>query len=107
MFDVPPSCFLPAPKVTSAVITLRCRTEPPCPIDDEALFFRTVKASFAQRRKTLVNGLSSGFPQIPKAEITQCVVDAGFEANIRGETLDIPGFAKVAREIGRRLEAET
>ena len=103
LFDVPPSCFIPQPKVTSTVITLRCRTKPPCPIPDEALFFRVVKASFAQRRKTLVNGLSSGFPQIPKADIIACVQHAGFPETVRGETLDIPGFARVADAIGKRL----
>lgn len=103
LFDVPPSCFIPQPKVTSAVITLRCRTEPSCPISDEKLFFRVVKASFAQRRKTLVNGLCAGFGGIPKEEIIQCVKDAGLAENVRGETLDIPGFARVAEEIGKRL----
>ena len=103
LFDVPPSCFLPQPKVTSSVITLRCRTAPPCPIEDEKLFFRVIKASFAQRRKTLVNGLSAGFPQIPKAELAQCVAAAGFPETVRGETLDIPGFAGVASEVGKRL----
>ena len=103
LFDVPPSCFIPQPKVTSSVITLRCRREPPCPIADEKLFFRVVKASFAQRRKTLVNGLSSGFPQILKPELIRCVTDAGFPENLRGETLDIPGFARIAEEIGKRL----
>lgn len=101
LFDVPPSCFIPQPKVTSAVITLRCRTAPPCPIADEALFFRVVKASFAQRRKTLVNGLCSGFPHLSKEQIISAVTAAGFSETIRGETLDIPGFAKVAEEIGR------
>ncbi len=103
LFEVPPDCFFPAPKVTSAVITLRCRQEPPCPIADEKLFFRTVKASFSQRRKTLVNGLSSGFPQIPKAELIAAVREAGFPENVRGETLDIPGFAKVADALAKRL----
>lgn len=106
LFDVPPSCFIPQPKVTSAVITLRCRTAPPCPIADEKLFFRVVKASFAQRRKTLVNGLSSGFGQIPKEEIIACVQAAGLDANVRGETLDIPAFARVAEEIGKRLNQQ-
>ena len=103
LFDVPPSCFMPQPKVTSSVITLRCRTDPPCPIGDEALFFRVVKASFAQRRKTLVNGLSSGFPQIPKAELLRCVTDAGFPETVRGETLDISGFENIAKEVAKRL----
>lgn len=103
LFDVPPSCFIPQPKVTSAVITLRCRNAPPCPIEDEKLFFRVVKASFAQRRKTLVNGLCSGFGTLTKEQVTGAVVAAGFPENVRGETLDIPGFAKVAEEIGKML----
>lgn len=103
LFDVPPSCFIPQPKVTSAVITLRCRNTPPCPIADEKLFFRVVKSSFAQRRKTLVNGLCSGFGTLTKEQVIEAVVAAGFPENVRGETLDIPGFAKVAEEIGKRL----
>lgn len=103
LFDVPPSCFIPQPKVTSAVITLRCRTAPPCPVADEKLFFRVVKASFAQRRKTLVNGLCSGFGTLSKEQVIQAVVAAGFPENVRGETLDIPGFARVAEEIGKML----
>lgn len=103
LFDVPPSCFIPQPKVTSAVITLRCRKAPPCPVADEKLFFRVVKASFAQRRKTLVNGLCSGFGTLTKEQVIEAVVAAGFPENVRGETLDIPGFAKVAEEIGKML----
>ena len=103
LFDVPPSCFIPQPKVTSAVITLRCRREPPCPIADEKLFFRVVKASFAQRRKTLTNGLSSGFGELSKEQIITCIRAAGFSETVRGETLDIPGFARVAEEIGKLL----
>ena len=103
LFDVPPSCFIPQPKVTSAVITLPCRKAPPCPIADEKLFFRTVRASFAQRRKTLVNGLSSGFGTLSKAQIIACLTAAGLPENVRGETLGIPEFARVAEEIGRVL----
>ncbi len=103
LFDVPPSCFIPQPKVTSAVITLRCRAEPPCPITDEKLFFRVVKASFAQRRKTLTNGLCSAFHDLSKEDVIAAIQAAGFSESIRGETLDIPGFARVAEEIGRKL----
>ena len=103
LFDVPPSCFIPQPKVTSAVITLPCRKEPPCPIADEKLFFRTVRASFAQRRKTLVNGLSSGFGTLSKAQSIACLTAAGLPENVRGETLGIPEFARVAEEIGKVL----
>ena len=106
LFDVPPSCFIPQPKVTSAVITLRCRTEPPCPVSDEGLFFRVVKASFAQRRKTLTNGLSSGFGSLSKEQIISAIRAAGFSETVRGEILDIPGFARVADEIGKLLSSK-
>lgn len=99
LFDVPASCFIPQPKVTSAVLKLATRTAPPCEIKDEALFFRVVKASFAQRRKTLVNGLTSGFGQLGKQQLIDVVERCGFSANIRGETLDIPGFAAIANAL--------
>ncbi len=102
LFDVPAGCFLPQPKVTSAVITLRTRKEPVCQIDDEAIFFRTVRASFAMRRKTLQNGLASGFPELGKQVIGQIIADCGFDAGVRGETLDITQFAAIANEIVRR-----
>lgn len=62
LFDVPPSCFLPQPKVTSSVVRLDIRQSPPCPVEDEALFFRVVRASFAQRRKQLPKRLSCRVP---------------------------------------------
>lgn len=99
LFDVPPSCFLPQPKVTSAVLTLRMRTEPPCEIADEAMFFRVVRAAFAQRRKTLSNALASGFPERTKAALTDCIVACGHAPTVRGETLSIPEFAALARAI--------
>ncbi len=99
LFHVPPGCFMPQPKVTSSVITLKRRDNIPWDIKDEKLFFRVVKASFAQRRKTLVNGLSSGFSNLSKEEIKNIIESCGYEPNIRGETLDIPGFAKLANAI--------
>ena len=102
LFDVPAGCFLPQPKVTSAVITLRTRKERPWKIDDEATFFRTVRASFAMRRKTLQNGLASGFPELGKAGAGEVIAACGLPANVRGETLDIPQFAAIANEIHRR-----
>ena len=104
LFDVPPHCFLPAPKVTSAVITLRTRREKPWDILDEEVFFRTVRASFAMRRKKLSNGLASGFPELGKAGAAEVIAAAGFDANVRGETLSIPEFAKIANEIVKRRE---
>lgn len=102
LFDVPPHCFIPQPKVTSAVIKLTARKELPWEIADEALFFRTVRASFAQRRKTLLNGLSSGFGEFSKDEIRSILQACGLPETVRGETLDIPGFAAVANEIHKR-----
>ena len=102
LFDVPAGCFLPQPKVTSAVISLVVRKEKPWQIDDTDIFFRTVRASFAMRRKKLSNGLASGFPELGKDGAAQVLEACGFDANVRGETLDIPGFAAVANEIARR-----
>ncbi len=102
LFDVPAGCFLPQPKVTSAVITLRTRKELPWHIEDKDIFFRTVRASFAMRRKTLQNGLSAGFPELGKEQIGEVITACGFAPGIRGETLDIAGFAAIANEICRR-----
>ena len=105
LFDVPPSCFVPQPKVTSTVLQLTCRTEPPCTLLDEALFFRVVKASFAQRRKMLVNGLCAAFPGYSKAEMAGVLESCGFAPTIRGETLSLDGFAVLANELARRAQA--
>ena len=106
LFDVPAHCFLPQPKVTSAVITLRTRAEKPWNILDEEIFFRTVRASFAMRRKKLSNGLASGFPELGKTGAAEVIEAAGFDANVRGETLSIPEFARIANEIVRRREVK-
>ena len=99
LFDVPAGCFLPQPKVTSAVIQLKCRKELPWDIADKDVFFRTVRASFAMRRKKLSNGLASGFPELGKNGAAEVIAAAGFDANVRGETLGIPEFARLANEI--------
>lgn len=102
LFDVPAHCFMPQPKVTSAVITLRVRKERPWQITDQNLFFRVVRASFAMRRKTLQNGLSAGFPELGKAGAGEVIAACGLAPNVRGETLDIEQFAAIANEITRR-----
>ena len=99
LFDVPAHCFMPQPKVTSAVIQLRVRRERPWEILDRNVFFRTVRASFAMRRKKLSNGLASGFPELGKAGAAAVIAACGFEENVRGETLGIPEFAQIANEI--------
>ena len=102
LFDVPAHCFLPQPKVTSAVVMLKVRKELPWEILDKATFFRTVKASFAMRRKKLQNGLAAGFPELGKEGAGQVIAACGLEENVRGETLDIARFAQLANEIYRR-----
>ena len=104
LFDVPAHCFLPQPKVTSAVVTLKVRRHRPWQIDDEAIFFRLVRASFAMRRKKLSNGLASGFPELGKTGAVEVIEAAGFDANVRGETLGIPEFAAIANAISRRKQ---
>ena len=102
LFDVPAHCFLPQPKVTSAVIQLKVRKERGWDIADPDIFFRTVKASFAIRRKKLSNGLASGFPELGKNGAAEVIAACGFDENVRGETLSIPEFARIANEIARR-----
>ena len=103
LFDVPAGCFLPQPKVTSAVITLKVREEKPWDIPEPESFFRAVRASFAMRRKKLQNGLASGFPQLGKAGAAEVIAAAGLPENVRGETLGIPEFARLSKEISGRL----
>ena len=102
LFDVPAHCFLPQPKVTSAVIQLKVRKNRDWGVDDEATFFRVVRSSFAMRRKKLSNGLASGFPELGKTGAAEVIETAGFDANVRGETLSIPEFAAIANAIVRR-----
>ncbi len=104
LFDVPKECFLPAPKVTSAVIRLVPRSTPRVEVVDEALFFRLVKAAFAQRRKTLLNALSAGFGSHLDKEALRSVLEAcGLPADVRGERLGIPEFAKLTAELKGKL----
>lgn len=102
LFDVPAHCFLPQPKVTSAVIQLQVRKNRPWDIVDEDLFFRTVRASFAMRRKKLSNGLASGFPFLGKEGAAQVIAACGLPENVRGETLSIAQFAALSNEIAKR-----
>ena len=102
LFDVPAHCFLPQPKVTSAVIQLKVRKSRDWGVLDEDIFFRTVRGSFAMRRKKLSNGLASAFPELGKTGAAEVIQAVGFDANVRGETLSIPEFAAIANEIFRR-----
>ena len=84
------------------MIHLKVRKERNWDVLDENIFFRTVRASFAMRRKKLSNGLASGFPELGKNGAAEVIAAAGFDANVRGETLSIPEFARIANEIVRR-----
>ena len=95
-FDVPPDCFYPRPKVTSSVITLD-RKAPPAELRDKELLFSITRSAFAQRRKTLVNGLSPLFAgKLNKEEIQAVLTDCGFDERVRGETLGIADYVKIA-----------
>lgn len=102
LFDVPAHCFLPQPKVTSAVITLKTRKTLPWDVHDRATFFRAVRASFAMRRKKLQNGLAAGFPELGKQGVGEVIAACGLDENVRGETLSIAQFVELANEIYRR-----
>ncbi len=106
LFDVPAHCFLPQPKVTSAVITLRRRETMPWDVADQTVFFRTVRASFAMRRKKLQNGLAAGFPELGKTGAGEVIAKCGFDENVRGETLSIPEFARIANAIAGRVRRD-
>lgn len=98
LFTVPPTCFLPAPKVTSAVIHCPARREPPVQVCSEAMLWRTVRAGFALRRKTLVNSLQTGFP-LPKDQLAAIVTGCGLPENVRGERLSLADYAALANAL--------
>ncbi len=100
IFDVPPHCFIPQPEVHSTIIGLDILSEPPVEVDDKNLYFKIVKASFGQRRKTLVNALSnSGFFNKNKEQIKQILEEMGLNENIRGEVLTVAQFAQLSNLI--------
>ena len=102
LFTVPNTCFLPAPKVTSAVIHCPKRQTPPVQVKSEASLWRAVRAGFAQRRKTLVNSLQSGY-QLPKDVLAQAIADCGLSADVRGEKLSLADYARLADALDEAL----
>ena len=93
LFDVSPDSFMPRPKVTSTVISMVKRPKPG-DLRDEKLFFKVVRAAFAQRRKTLVNCLNTAF-RIPKEELSSLLAGLGLDPLVRGETLGIDEFVSL------------
>lgn len=102
--NVPPSCFMPQPKVGSAVIKLTRHEKPPVEVDDEKLMFKLIRASFNQRRKTLANGLNNfgGF-NLSKEMIQESIEELGVPVNVRGEALSLEQFAKLSNIIGSKM----
>jgi len=96
LFAVPAGCFLPAPKVDSAVVRLSLYPEPRCPVTDVEMLRRVIKGAFAQRRKTLLNSMASVFPEYGKPRLSALIERAGYAPTVRGETLGICDFAAIA-----------
>lgn len=100
LFGVSRGSFMPQPNVDSCVIRLDIRKEPPVKVEDEAFFFKVVRGSFSQRRKTLVNSLTSAL-SMEKKDVAHAVTSAGLKEAVRPEQLTLEDFAKVTREIRR------
>ena len=102
--NVPPNCFMPRPKVGSAVIRLTRHSQPPVQVNNEKLMFQIIRASFNQRRKTLANSLKNyeGL-SFDKEEIEQAIAACGFQPAIRGEALSLEEFAILSNVLDKRL----
>ena len=98
MFEVEPECFLPAPKVTSAVLHCPVRKVPPVEVVSEQALWRTVKGGFALRRKTLVNSLQSAY-NLSKEQLTAIVESCGLPATVRGEKLTLEDYARLTNAL--------
>lgn len=103
--NVPPNCFMPRPKIGSAVIKLSCHEKPPIEVQDEKLLFRIIRASFNQRRKTLQNGLNNS-PEIAlsKELIAEAIAELKLPPAVRGEALNLQEFAALSNIIGKKMK---
>ncbi len=99
--NVPPNCFMPRPKVGSAVIRLTRHAVPPVEVEDEKLMFAVIRAAFNQRRKTLYNGLKNS-GEFEEEIIREAIEQLGKGANVRGETLTLEEFARLSNHIKNR-----
>lgn len=106
LLKVPAGKFLPPPKVDSAVVRIDLYRDRPCKPTDEKIFFRTMRAAFEQRRKTLPNALSAGFGELTKTEITDAITGCGFDANIRGERLSVADFCTLADKLTELIKSK-
>jgi len=96
LFTVSAGNFMPPPSVNSAVVRIKLHEQKPFVPKDEEIFRRTVRAAFEQRRKTLPNALSAGFPALSKEQCVEAVIKAGHRPDIRGERLDVGEFVVLA-----------
>ena len=95
--NVPPNCFIPRPNVGSAVIRLTCHEKPPVEVNDESFMFNIIRASFNQRRKTLVNGLgNAAFLPVTKEQVAEALEKMQLSPTIRGEALSLEQFARLS-----------
>ena len=101
LFEVPRDKFLPAPKVTSAVLRCVRRAAPAVEVEDEAFFFQVVRGAFLLRRKTLVNSLAAALPGRDKPAIQAAIADCGLPADVRGERLTLQDFARLAGRLAQ------
>ena len=96
LFAVSPGCFTPRPKVTSAVVRLDVREEPPFPAEDRAFLFTVIRAAFNQRRKQLPNALAAGVRSVDRTAVENALAKLGLPSTIRGEVLSLEQFAALA-----------
>ena len=104
LFSVPADRFIPAPKVNSAVVRIALWGEMPCKPQSEELLFRTIKAAFGQRRKTLANSLGTGFPELSKEQIKAAIEGIGQDPTVRGERLDVAQFTALSDRLFAMLQ---
>ena len=103
---VPPEAFLPAPKVSSAVVHLQRYEKPPVAVRDEKLMFRLIRAGFEQRRKTLVNAIyNTAGTGLSKEEISSCILSIGEAETVRGEKLSLGQYARLSDVTGDKIIA--
>ncbi len=103
LFTVTSDNFMPVPKVDSSVVQIKLWKEKPVVPSNEDIFFRTVKAAFEQRRKTLANSLLTGFPEIQKQRLTEIITSCGHSADIRGEKLTVKDFCRLSDKLYEEL----
>ncbi len=105
LIRVPSDRFVPAPKVDSAVIRITLWKDKPCKPQSEEMLFRTIKAAFGQRRKTLANALSAGFPELSREQLRDAIAAVSSDPNVRGERLDVEQFTRLSDLLGNMIKA--